>query len=92
MPLYRKKPVVIHAQQLGNGYDLDVSIMKWCDGIPINTDLDLFAPKEALFYLMTLEGMMFCKPGDWIIKGVKGEFYPCDPEVFKATYDREYDG
>ena len=37
----------------------------------------------------TLEGRMYADPGDWIIKGVKGEFYPCKPSVFTATYDRE---
>lgn len=35
----------------------------------------------------TLEGALQAKPGDWIIRGVKGEFYPCKPDVFEATYD-----
>lgn len=35
----------------------------------------------------TLEGDLAASPGDWIIKGVKGEFYPCKPDIFEATYD-----
>lgn len=38
----------------------------------------------------TLEGSMLAAPGDYIIKGVKGEFYPCKPDIFCATYEREY--
>ena len=36
----------------------------------------------------TLEGTMIASPGDWIIKGVKGEFYPCKPDVFDITYEK----
>ena len=35
----------------------------------------------------TLEGTMWAQPGDWIIKGVQGEFYPCKPDIFEATYE-----
>ena len=35
----------------------------------------------------TLEGVMRADPGDWIIKGIKGEFYPCKPDIFAATYE-----
>ena len=37
--------------------------------------------------ILTLEGAMMCSPGEWIIKGVAGEFYPCKPEIFDATYE-----
>ena len=37
--------------------------------------------------ITTLEGEMTASPGDWIIKGVKGEFYPCKPDIFEATYE-----
>lgn len=36
----------------------------------------------------TLDGTMRALPGDWIIKGVKGEFYPCKPDIFQATYEK----
>ena len=37
--------------------------------------------------IQTLEGVMIANPGDWIIKGVQGEFYPCKPDIFEATYE-----
>lgn len=37
--------------------------------------------------IQTLEGQMVARPGDWIIKGVKGEIYPCKPDIFEATYE-----
>ena len=43
--------------------------------------------KEEYIIIKTLEGDMRCYIGDYIIKGVKGEFYPCKPDIFKATYD-----
>jgi hypothetical protein len=38
--------------------------------------------------IKTLEGVMVAEPGDWIIRGVQGEFYPCKPDIFAATYER----
>ena len=40
----------------------------------------------------TLEGIMKARPGDWIIKGVKGEFYPCKPDIFEMTYEVVHEG
>jgi hypothetical protein len=37
--------------------------------------------------IITLEGIMEASPGDWVIRGVKGELYPCKPDIFEATYD-----
>lgn len=42
---------------------------------------------DASVYILTLEGQMKASPGDYIIKGVKGEFYPCKPDIFHATYE-----
>jgi hypothetical protein len=39
-------------------------------------------------WIGTLEGAMLCRPGDWIIRGIKGELYPCKPDIFEATYER----
>lgn len=74
---FRKKPVVIDAVQLGqnNRYD----IMNWCGGRP-GYDQKIIIP--------TLEGEISASEGDWIIKGIKGEFYPCKPDIFEATYER----
>lgn len=43
---------------------------------------------DPVLKIDTLEGTMTAQVGDWIIKGVKGEFYPCKPDIFEATYDR----
>jgi hypothetical protein len=42
---------------------------------------------DAEWMIQTLEGDMWARPGDWIIKGVQGEFYPCKPDIFEATYE-----
>lgn len=79
---FRKKPVVIQAVRW-NGHNLsemhdhmDVGIVKW--GPSANGNV---------LYIQTLEGEMRANEGDWIIKGVKGEFYPCKPDIFDATYE-----
>lgn len=91
MPKFRKKPVVIEARQLGHGYDEDVAIMRWCGGRAIS---DEFRGEDVnlLFDVPTLEGSHQARVGDWIICGVKGEFYPCKPDIFAATYEPESRG
>ena len=80
MPLYRKKPVTIEARCFveHNGAEVADWIsdhgMK-CDQWPDHLDIH------------TLEGVMRAELGDWIIKGVKGEFYPCKPDIFEQTYE-----
>jgi hypothetical protein len=46
-----------------------------------------FGPENRYIQIQTLEGVMEASVGDWIIKGVKGEFYPCKPDIFKMTYE-----
>jgi hypothetical protein len=76
---YRKKPVVIEAIQfIGN----DGECMAFCP-----TAVDPYERGPSLV-IPTLEGDMRVAPGDFIIKGVKGEFYPCKPDIFEATYER----
>lgn len=86
---YRKKPVVIEAWRLGNDYDEDCAIVRWCGGRAVGSDDEV---GDAILAIDTLEGTMLAEPGDWIIKGVKGEFYPCKPDVFEATYEEATDG
>jgi len=74
---YRKKPVVIEAMLLDKT-NL-VTAAKWCDS---RAD-----PLGRGVKIQTLEGVMFGELGDYIIKGVKGEFYPCKPDIFAATYE-----
>ena len=76
---FRKKPITVEAIQF-TGHN-DIECMKFC---PIATDpID----RVASLLIPTLEGIMKCNIGDWIIKGVKGELYPCKPDVFEATYE-----
>jgi len=76
---FRKKPVVIEAVQFTGRNDAEV--MAFC---PIAVDPEDRGPS---LIIPTLEGNHKALPGDWIIKGVKGEFYPCKPDIFAATYD-----
>jgi hypothetical protein len=78
---YHKKPVEIEAIQV-TGDNLD--------------DLEAFfgyggkawtANQDGTVLIHTLEGTMLANVGDWIIKGVAGEFYPCKPDIFAATYE-----
>lgn len=82
---FRKKPVVIEARQTGRDYDSDCSILAWCNGVLPHPDL--IEGTDILFGIATLEGIMSVCSGDWVIKGVKGEFYPCKPDVFEKTYE-----
>jgi hypothetical protein len=84
---YRKKPVVIEAIQF-NGLDDYLRIVAWmksCGNTYALADEVRYSTPEMA--IQTLEGTMSARPGDWIIRGVKGEFYPCKPEVFEATYE-----
>ncbi len=76
---FRKKPVVIEAKQWNghNKEEIDKFVGKELDYT--NADTDLIIP--------TLEGDHTAHIFDWIIKGIKGEFYPCKPDIFKQTYD-----
>jgi hypothetical protein len=58
-----------------------VDAMQWWPGVPIN-GVVMSAP-----YIKTLEGSLLVRPGDWIITGIKGEQYPCKPDIFEATYE-----
>jgi|SRR5579862_3747155 len=81
---YRKKPVVIEAIQLKTGRA--ASITDWMgrdeDGNNIHATWD-----GRAFHIRTLEGVMLAEPDDYIIKGIKGEFYPCKPDIFVACYE-----
>lgn len=81
---YRKKPVVIEAVQWKYGpgdIELRSFLTEWV-GDAFDTSGEYWYPG-----IKTLEGVMRVSPGDYIIKGVKGEFYPCKPDIFEATYE-----
>jgi hypothetical protein len=80
---YRKKPVTIEAVRFERHNE--VKIAEWCGGL-LATER---TPNESTFIAIpTLEGTMQAALGDWIIKGVNGEFYPCKPDIFEKTYER----
>ena len=84
---YRKKPVIIEAFQLPPDDDETRQLPpKWfIDGIRNETILPW--PNGSV-QIKTLEGTMTASIGDWIIKGVKDEIYPCKPDIFEATYEK----
>ena len=84
MGKFRKKPVVIEAERLTASSWSRVA--DWCGGQFVgNRDGETFSCLGL--NIETLEGVMFAEIGDWILKGVKGEFYPCKPDIFEATYE-----
>jgi hypothetical protein len=83
MAKFRKKPVIIDAEQwIGSQESFDqilaLGLVKWKPG----------EMGTKTFIIETLEGNHLAKKGDWIIKGVKGEFYPCKPDIFERTYEK----
>lgn len=89
MAKYRKKPVVIEAMQLSK--DKPESVMAFLGGEERRNIDYSFNNVTGEVRIVTLEGTMTARLGDWIIKGVKGEFYPCKPDVFEATYEASHD-
>ena len=81
---YRKKPVVIQAVQW-TGENLDEICAMAADQV-IETSDGVGGSRKQL-NIRTLEGLMRASEGDYIIKGVKGEIYPCKPDIFKETYE-----
>lgn len=75
---YRKKPVVIEAMQYDGTFPLAF----------LRDDEQIGAGEQpGTLAIRTLEGVMTVQMGDWIIRGVKGELYPCKPDIFEATYE-----
>ena len=81
---YRKKPVVIEAIQFYPTMPI-YEISNLFGGL--EPEDRTFEKKGDVLVIKTLEGDMIASAGDWIIKGIKGEFYPCKPDIFEATYD-----
>lgn len=100
MAKFRKKPVVIEAVRFDGVESVDDAPAAMFEGsfCPPQEWLQdalgmheaqigaVFADGDSLT-IRTLEGRMIATPGDWIIRGVKGELYPCKPDIFAATYE-----
>jgi len=87
MPKFRKKPVVIEAWENDGNPASQMVKPKWLSDAIVSGVVWLVNAPPAIYMIKTLEGEMVCSPGDWIIQGVKGELYPCKPDIFKATYE-----
>jgi len=90
---FRSKPVVINAA-LWDGSIADATaiidyILKWNGTARFRYG---FEREDGLIAIDTLEGTMEASPGDWIIQGTRGEFYPCKPDVFATKYEEVDDG
>ena len=99
---YRKKPVVIEAMQLAGEIRDWHAVYQWIESNTLGSFEPLSVigghkpypasgvsvdPRDGRLIISTLEGLHWADPGDWIIRGVAGEFYPCKPEIFAATYE-----
>lgn len=82
MQQYRKKPVVIEAVQFDGTREVAEVISEWSNRTIYPT------PSANELQIPTLEGTMTALQGDYIIKGLKGEFYPCKPDIFEQTYSQ----
>ena len=97
MTQFRKKPVVIDAKQASGTPESNREIIDWTRGSATPAFMDTEVRNCSaehpdgfdypVLKINTLEGTMTVAQGDWIIKGVKGEFYPCKPDIFAATYE-----
>lgn len=97
MSKFRKKPVVIEAKQATGTPDSNREIIDWTRGSATPAFMDTEVRNCSaehpdgfdypVLKINTLEGAMTVKSGDWIIKGVKGEMYPCKDEIFRLTYE-----
>lgn len=88
---FRKKPVVIEAMQFDGSWQSAQPILVWMEtDRPLDRSGARWSDNNGagpFIHINTLEGEMTASPGDWIIKGVKGEFYPCKPDIFEQTYE-----
>lgn len=90
MSKYRKKPVVIEAFKWTGDRD-QIEDPVWIVEAIKQGNVYFVKHTEKVDVLMaieTLEGTMYASPGDYIIKGIQGEIYPCKPDIFEATYDK----
>lgn len=84
MATYRKKPVVVEAIQWTGDNIRDVERFMF-PAQPVY--MNGFVDRDEFVGIQTLEGLMVARKSDWIIRGLKGELYPCKPDIFTATYD-----
>ncbi len=83
---YRKKPIVVDAIQLTDNNR--AAVAEWLADMQVRHKVPMsFNPETGTYTIETLEGNMLARIGDFIIRGVKGELYPCKPDIFYETYE-----
>ena len=82
MPFFVKKPIVVEAMQFTD--QMKDRVYHWLPSGIRSAGFD--EAGNPILKIDTLEGVMVARLGDWVIRGVRGEFYPCKPDVFEATY------
>jgi len=82
MPTYRKIPVVVEAHQFTE--TTKDRVFNW---VTCNRSADHDEKGQPVLKIQTLEGEMTAQLGDWVVKGVKGEFYPVKPDIFDLTFE-----
>jgi hypothetical protein len=87
MARYCKKPVEIEAMQFDGTKDSANHVLAWIGRNGGTAERAHSRRPELGLTISTLEGRMLARPGDYVIRGVQGEFYPCKPEIFVATYE-----
>ena len=80
MSLYRKKPIVVEARQTGK--ESWRKLAEWCGG-----KIVVDGRRIVAITIKTLEGTMWARKGDWILKGAAGEFYPVKRDIFPLTFE-----
>lgn len=77
---FKKKPVSVDAVQWDGSIEMGRELSKVVNGV--------FYENTLIFLIQTLEGDLKVNPNDWVIRGVAGEYYPCKPDIFAATYEK----
>jgi hypothetical protein len=81
-----KKPIAVEVFHFDGSAKCAAAIEMWSEGEALIGGIPTDAHNNHTLLITTKEGVMTASPNDWIIKGVKGEFYPCKPDIFAATY------
>lgn len=87
MPEYRKKPVEVEANQWDGSKPGAEALLGWMRSHKQECQFMSIEGMTHSISIVTLEGVMYALPGDWVIRGVAGEFYPCKPHIFEETYE-----
>jgi hypothetical protein len=88
---FKKKPVVIEAEQFLPNDEAIERVMALASQGSRQVQVTRMPDGRCTMQIKTLEGVMEASIGDWIIRGVQGEVYPCKPDIFNESYERVYE-